>query len=100
MSCVVELSRARFWPRAAALASEASGQRGSILKWARRALALNRARRRVAALALMTIGVAACSGEASRFNDNSYYRNGPEATGSIPPTQPAPVARVESQPLP
>ena len=65
MSCVVELSRARFWSRAAALA-------------------------------LMTIGLAACSGEASRFND---YRNGPEATGSIPPAQPTPAASVESQPL-
>jgi murein DD-endopeptidase MepM/ murein hydrolase activator NlpD len=68
MSCVNELSRSRFWPRAAALT-------------------------------LLTIGVAACSGEATRLND-SPYRGNPEATGSIPQGQAAPAGRVESRPLP
>src|SRR5262252_7269242 len=54
---------------------------------------------RVAVLTLMTIGVAACSGDTSRFGDPSA-RNNPDATGSIPPAQSAPVGRVESQPLP
>src|ERR1700681_3204167 len=54
---------------------------------------------RAAVLALMTIGVAACSGEASRFGDNSNKGN-PDATGSIPQAQAAPVGRVESRPLP
>jgi murein DD-endopeptidase MepM/ murein hydrolase activator NlpD len=70
MSCVLELLRSRFWPRAAALA-------------------------------LMTIGVAACSGEVSRFSEGTYApRGNPETTGSIPPAQVAPAGRVESQPLP
>jgi murein DD-endopeptidase MepM/ murein hydrolase activator NlpD len=70
MSCVLELLRSRFWPRAAALA-------------------------------LMTIGVAACSGEVSRFTEGTYTpRGNAEATGSIPPAQVAPAGRVESQPLP
>jgi murein DD-endopeptidase MepM/ murein hydrolase activator NlpD len=57
--------------------------------------------RRAAALALMTIGVAACSGESSRFSDNPFgSRGGPETTASIPPGQTAPVSRVESRPLP
>jgi murein DD-endopeptidase MepM/ murein hydrolase activator NlpD len=55
---------------------------------------------RVAALAMMTIGVAACSGEASRFNDDQYVRTGYEPPGAIPQWQAVPVARVESQPLP
>jgi murein DD-endopeptidase MepM/ murein hydrolase activator NlpD len=70
MSCVLELLRSRFWPRAAVLT-------------------------------LMSIGVAACSGEASRFGDNAYGPKGnPDATGSIPQQQAAPVNRVESRPLP
>jgi murein DD-endopeptidase MepM/ murein hydrolase activator NlpD len=52
---------------------------------------------RAAVLALMTIGVAACSGEASRFGEN---KGNPDATGSIPQAQAAPVGRVESRPLP
>ena len=56
---------------------------------------------RAAALALMTIGVAACSGESSRFSDNPFgYRGNPETTASIPPAQAAPVGRVETRPLP
>ena len=70
MSCVLELLRSRFWPRAAALA-------------------------------LMTIGVAACSGEVSRFSESPYApRSNPETTGSLAPAQAAPAGRVESQPLP
>ena len=53
---------------------------------------------RVAALALTTIGVAACSGDASRFNESPFSSAmAPEATGSI--AQGAPVSRVESRPL-
>jgi murein DD-endopeptidase MepM/ murein hydrolase activator NlpD len=53
---------------------------------------------RVAALALTTIGVAACSGDASRFNESPFSSAlTPEATGSI--AQGAPVNRVESRPL-
>src|SRR5882757_9582308 len=54
---------------------------------------------RAAVLALMAIGVAACSGEATRFGDNSQRAN-PDATGSIPQGQVAPVGKVESRPLP
>ncbi|MGZ3329486.1 MAG: LysM peptidoglycan-binding domain-containing protein, partial [Xanthobacteraceae bacterium] len=68
MSCVLEMLRARCWPR-------------------------------VAALALTTIGVAACSGDASRFNESPFASASfPEATGSIA-QQGAPVSRVESRPL-
>jgi murein DD-endopeptidase MepM/ murein hydrolase activator NlpD len=53
---------------------------------------------RVAALALTTISVAACSGDASRFNESPFSSAmTPEATGSI--AQGAPVSRVESRPL-
>jgi murein DD-endopeptidase MepM/ murein hydrolase activator NlpD len=53
---------------------------------------------RVAALALTTIGVAACSGDASRFNESPFSSTPtPEATGSI--AQGTPVSRVESRPL-
>src|SRR3989442_5094648 len=52
---------------------------------------------RVAALALMTIGVAACSGELSRLNEGPFAAtSSPDATGSIAQTQAAPAARVES----
>jgi len=53
---------------------------------------------RAAVLALLTLGVAACSGEATRFGDNSNRNS--ETTGSISPSQAAPVGRVESRPLP
>jgi murein DD-endopeptidase MepM/ murein hydrolase activator NlpD len=52
-----------------------------------------------AALALMATGLAACSGDTSRFNDNPFS-SGPEATGSIQPGSAAPANRVESRPLP
>jgi murein DD-endopeptidase MepM/ murein hydrolase activator NlpD len=55
---------------------------------------------RAAALALMAIGVAACSSDASRFNEGPFAANShPEATGSIAQGQ-ATTGRVESQPLP
>src|SRR6266851_8526487 len=70
MSRVVELLRSRLWPR-------------------------------TAALALIAVGAAACSSETTRFNDNPFASRGnPEATGSIPQGQAAPVGRVESGPLP
>src|SRR5262245_58458550 len=53
---------------------------------------------RAVVLALLTIGVAACSGEATRFGDNTNRNS--EPTGSISPSQTAPVGRVESRPLP
>ncbi len=69
MSCVLELRRARSWPRAATLA-------------------------------LLTIGVAGCSSESTRFGEYPYSPSTAEATGSIPPAQAAPAGRVESRPLP
>jgi murein DD-endopeptidase MepM/ murein hydrolase activator NlpD len=51
------------------------------------------------AIALIGIGLAACSGDVSRFGDNSSHAY-PDTTGSIPPAQAAPAGRIESQPLP
>ena len=45
----------------------------------------------------LAIGVAGCSSEAARFNDDYYTRSNPEATGSIQQSQNVPV---ESNPLP
>jgi murein DD-endopeptidase MepM/ murein hydrolase activator NlpD len=53
---------------------------------------------RAAALTLMTIGVAGCSAESGRFNDNPNARV--ETTASIPAAQPVSAGRVESRPLP
>ena len=64
MSCVLEMLRARSWPRAAALA-------------------------------LVSVGVGACSADTSRFSDNPFASiNHPEATA-----QAAPVGGVERAPL-
>src|SRR5450432_4024487 len=54
---------------------------------------------RAIALALVTIGLAGCSGE-SRFGEGPYAARGAQgdATGSI--SQGAPVGHVESRPLP
>jgi murein DD-endopeptidase MepM/ murein hydrolase activator NlpD len=66
-----------------------------IVQWLRSPLP------RAAALALTTIGIAACSGESARFNENPFSgKNSPEATGSTQPAAAAPVSRVESRPLP
>ncbi len=55
----------------------------------------------LASVLALTIGVAACSAESTRFNDNPFAsKQNADATGSIPPAQAAPVGRVESQPLP
>jgi murein DD-endopeptidase MepM/ murein hydrolase activator NlpD len=72
MSRVLEKLRARWWPRAAALA-------------------------------LMTIGVAGCSSDTTRFNENPFAANrssAPETTGTVWQGQGAPAGRVDSQPLP
>ena len=70
MSCVVELLRSRFWPRAAALA-------------------------------LTTVGLAACSADSSRFNDNPFAStSNPDATGSIRPHRPRQSAASRRRPLP
>jgi murein DD-endopeptidase MepM/ murein hydrolase activator NlpD len=60
---------------------------------------------RAAALALMSIGIAACSSDTSRFNDNPFAAlSHPETTGSVaqgvPTAQAAPVGHVDSRPLP
>src|SRR5436305_6430398 len=54
---------------------------------------------RAIALALVTVGLAGCSGE-SRFGEGPYAARGVQgdATGSISPG--APVGHVESRPLP
>ena len=54
----------------------------------------------VAVLALVSAGIAGCSGDTSRFNDSIFSdNNAPATTGSIQ-GQGAPVGRVESRPLP
>jgi murein DD-endopeptidase MepM/ murein hydrolase activator NlpD len=54
-----------------------------------------------AVLALVSVGIAGCSDDTSRFKDNPFANNsGPEMTGSIQPGQGAPAGRVESRPLP
>jgi murein DD-endopeptidase MepM/ murein hydrolase activator NlpD len=66
---------------------------------------------RVVALASVAIGLAGCSSDATRFSEGPFSnpygsRSAPsasrEVTGSIPsaPAQAAPVARVETRPLP
>jgi murein DD-endopeptidase MepM/ murein hydrolase activator NlpD len=56
---------------------------------------------RAATLALITIGLAACSGDPSRLDGNLFgTRSNSEATASIPPERAAPAGRVDSQPLP
>ena len=45
----------------------------------------------------LAIGVAGCSSEAARFNDDYYTRSNPKATGSIQQLQNVPVG---SSPLP
>src|SRR5215472_10549855 len=74
----------------------------------RAAIENSRAHWRVVALALVAVGIAGCSSEVSRFDDNPFanpYAAKPrsEVTSSTyiaQPVQPAPSARIESQPLP
>jgi murein DD-endopeptidase MepM/ murein hydrolase activator NlpD len=55
---------------------------------------------RAAALALMTIGLAACSSDMSRLNEGPFAASShPETTGSIAQGQAVPAGRIESQPL-
>jgi len=68
---------------------------------------ISRASLRVAAVALVAIGTAGCSGEVTRFDENPFSspyasKNAPpsEVTGTAPPVQAAPSGRIESQPLP
>ncbi len=66
-----------------------------IVQWLRSPLP------RAATLMLLTVGVAACSGESTRFNENPFSsKSNPEVTGSVQPGPVTPVSRVESQPLP
>ena len=66
-----------------------------IVQWLRSPLP------RAATLTLLAVGVASCSGESTRFNDNPFSSKGtPEVTGSVQPGPVAPVNRVEVQPLP
>jgi murein DD-endopeptidase MepM/ murein hydrolase activator NlpD len=53
-----------------------------------------------ASVLALVIGVGGCSGEATRFNENPYARNNPEATGSIQQQHAAPAGQIESRPLP
>ena len=54
---------------------------------------------RAAALTLMTIGVAACSSDVSRFHESPFGLGG-DTTGSVAQGTPqGPVSRVESRPL-
>jgi len=56
---------------------------------------------RAATLALLALGVAACSDGSTRFNDNPFSgKIGPDVTGSVPPGAAVSSNRVESYPLP
>jgi murein DD-endopeptidase MepM/ murein hydrolase activator NlpD len=57
---------------------------------------------RAAVLTLMAIGVAGCSSDTTRFNDNPFANNpsAPETTGTVWQGQGAPAGRVDSRPLP
>jgi murein DD-endopeptidase MepM/ murein hydrolase activator NlpD len=59
--------------------------------------------RRLAVITLFAVSVAACSGDVTRFNSNPFSNLfGSNNTGSTPvaAVPPAPVARVDRQPLP
>jgi murein DD-endopeptidase MepM/ murein hydrolase activator NlpD len=53
----------------------------------------------LASMLALATGLAGCSGEATRFNENPFTSRG-VADGPMPPQQGAPVGRVESQALP
>jgi murein DD-endopeptidase MepM/ murein hydrolase activator NlpD len=57
-----------------------------------------------AAIALIALGLAGCSSEVTRFDDNPFanpFKDAPprEVTGSAPAVQSAPSGRIEAQPL-
>src|SRR5436190_15981799 len=54
----------------------------------------------VAIVALISAGLAGCSGDSHRFTENPFNSRQQEATGTVPQAQPAPPSRVESRPLP
>jgi murein DD-endopeptidase MepM/ murein hydrolase activator NlpD len=55
----------------------------------------------LASMLALATGLAGCSGESTRFNENPFTSRGAaDATGSVPQYQAAPIGRVESQPLP
>jgi murein DD-endopeptidase MepM/ murein hydrolase activator NlpD len=54
---------------------------------------------RVIALAVMAVGIAACSGDTTRFNDSPFPSREPEANGPVAAAR-APVGGYEQQPLP
>src|SRR5262245_15153956 len=53
----------------------------------------------VAIVALISAGLAGCSGDSHRFAENPFNSR-QEATGTVPHAQAAPPSRVESRPLP
>ena len=53
----------------------------------------------VAIVALISAGLAGCSADTHRFAENPFNSR-QEVTGTVPPAQAAPPARVESRPLP
>jgi murein DD-endopeptidase MepM/ murein hydrolase activator NlpD len=63
---------------------------------------LLRARRTspVAIVALISAGLAGCSGDSHRFAENPFNSRQQEVTGAVPKSQAAPSGRVESRPLP
>ena len=63
---------------------------------------LLRARRAspVAVAALISVGLAGCSGDSHRFAENPFASRQQEATGTVPPAQVVPSGRIESRPLP
>ena len=63
---------------------------------------LLRARRAspVAVVALISAGLAGCSGDSHRFAENPFNSRQQEVTGTVPPAQAAPSGRIESRPLP
>ena len=63
---------------------------------------LLRARRAspVAVVALISVGLAGCSGDLHRFAENPFASRQQEATGTVPPAQVVPSGRIESRPLP
>ncbi len=54
----------------------------------------------LASVLALSMGIAGCSGESTRFNENPFASQSSDTTGTIPQGHVAPVGRVESQPLP
>ena len=54
----------------------------------------------LASVLALSLGIAGCSGESTRFNENPFASQTSDATGSIPQGHVAPAGRIESQPLP